>query len=105
MRGARPQAPHLGVHRGHRPGPRNWPATPEKQEWLRRKEGCGKCPPRVHTLEDIDSKFGAVSIRRGVQVVRGSERVNTVAFTPLKTKRSHRVVQLPPFALARIRGH
>lgn len=55
--------------------------------------------------EDIDSKFGAVSIRRGVQVVRDSKRVSTVAFTPLKTKRSHRVVQLPPFALARIRRH
>lgn len=54
---------------------------------------------------DVDLRAGTVSIRRGVQVVRDPLRENTVAFMPLKTKRSHRVVRLPPFALERIRRH
>src|SRR6266542_3233196 len=28
--GTRSEAAHLGVHRGHRPPPRHWPATPEE---------------------------------------------------------------------------
>jgi len=54
--------------------------------------------------EDVDLKTGTVFIRRGVQPVRHS-RGRTVAFTPLKTKRSRRIVQLPAFALERIRLH
>jgi integrase len=55
--------------------------------------------------EDVDLKIGTISIRRGVQPVRHADRRDTVAFTPLKTRRSHRVVQLPPFALEQIRRH
>jgi integrase len=54
--------------------------------------------------EDVDLKTGTLFIRRGVQPVRGADG-RTVEFTPLKTKRSRRVVQLPPFALERIRRH
>jgi integrase len=54
--------------------------------------------------EDIDLKTGTVFIRWGVQPVRHSEG-RTAEFTALKTKRSHRIVQLPPFALERIRRH
>src|SRR6266542_10259 len=54
--------------------------------------------------EDVDLKTGTVFIRRGVQPVRGGDGM-TAEFTPLKTKRSRRVVQLPPFALDRIRRH
>ena len=50
------------------------------------------------------SRREPVSIRRGVQPVRHAEG-RTAEFTPLKTKRSRRVVQLPPFALERIRQH
>jgi integrase len=44
-------------------------------------------------------------IRRGVQPVRGADRTSTIEFTPLKTKRARRQVQLPPFALKRVRRH
>jgi integrase len=54
--------------------------------------------------EDVDLKTGTVFIRRGVQPVRGGDG-RTAEFTPLKTKRSRRVVQLPPFALEGIRRH
>jgi len=55
--------------------------------------------------DDVDLKEGTISIRRGVQPVRQAHRTHTAAFTPLKTKRSRRVVQLPPFAIERIRRH
>ncbi len=54
--------------------------------------------------EDVDLKTGTIFIRRGVQPVRHREG-RTAEFTALKTKRSRRVVQLPPFALERIRLH
>ncbi len=41
----------------------------------------------------------------GVQPVRGTDRSGTVVFTPLKTRRARRLVQLPPFALKRLRRH
>jgi len=56
------------------------------------------------TWEDVDLKTGTIFIRRGVQPVRRSDG-RTVEFTALKTRRSRRVVQLPPFALERIRRH
>src|SRR6266542_3899055 len=55
--------------------------------------------------EDVDLKAGTILIRRGVQPVRHPSDGTTIVFTPLKTKRSRRVVQLPPFALDRIRLH
>ncbi|HYT81777.1 MAG TPA: tyrosine-type recombinase/integrase, partial [Actinomycetota bacterium] len=54
--------------------------------------------------EDVDLKTGTILIRRGVQPVRHFKE-RTAEFTPLKTKRSHRVVQLPAFALELIRRH
>jgi integrase len=54
--------------------------------------------------EDVDLKAGTILIRRGVQPVRHSD-ARTIEFTALKTKRSRRIVQLPPFALERIRRH
>ncbi len=54
--------------------------------------------------EDVDLEVGAISIRRGVQAVPHPDG-STVEFTALKTKRSRRVVQLPPFALERMRRH
>jgi len=54
--------------------------------------------------EDVDLEAGTISIRRGVQPVRHRDG-RTVEFTALKTKRSRRVVQLPAFALERIRRH
>jgi len=54
--------------------------------------------------EDVDLRVGTILIRRGVQPVRHSKG-RTAEFTPLKTKRSRRVVQLPPFAMERIRLH
>lgn len=54
---------------------------------------------------DVDLKVGTIFIRRGVQPVRHPLDGNTIVFTPLKTKRSRRQVQLPVFALERIRRH
>jgi len=54
---------------------------------------------------DVDLGSGTIFIRQGVQPVRGPYRTETIAFTPLKTKRARRQVQLPPFALERIRRH
>ena len=54
---------------------------------------------------DVDPRAGTIFIRRGVQPVRGPERTDTIAFTPLKTRRARRQVQLPPFALDRLRHH
>jgi integrase len=55
--------------------------------------------------EDVDLNASTIFIRRGVQPVRHPSDGGTVAFTPLKTKRSRRVVQLPNFALERLRRH
>jgi integrase len=55
--------------------------------------------------QDLDLRGGTVLIRRGVQPLRRAEGAQTIPFTPLKTKRAHRQVQLPPFALERIRRH
>jgi integrase len=41
---------------------------------------------------DVDLGAGTISIRRGVQPVRGADRPGTVAFTPLKTRRARRHV-------------
>jgi integrase len=54
---------------------------------------------------DVDLGTGIVLIRRGIQPVRGTNRSGTTSFTPLKTRRARRQVQLPPFALKRIRWH
>ena len=54
---------------------------------------------------DVDLGTGIVLIRRGIQPVRGTNRLGTTSFTPLKTRRARRQVQLPPFALKRIRWH
>jgi integrase len=54
---------------------------------------------------DVDLRGGTILIRRGVQPLRRAEGTQTIAFTPLKTKRARRQVQLPPFALERIRRH
>jgi integrase len=58
-----------------------------------------------HLLGRRRPKTGTIFIRRGVQPVREAGRTHTAAFTPLKTKRARRVVQLPPFALERVREH
>jgi integrase len=55
--------------------------------------------------EDVDLRSGIVRIRRGVQRMTGRGAADTIAFTPLKTKRARRVIQLPAFALERIRSH
>jgi integrase len=55
--------------------------------------------------EDVDLKAGTVLIRRGVQPVRHPSDGTTIVFTPLKTKRSRRIVQLPSFAQEQIRRH
>jgi integrase len=54
--------------------------------------------------EDVDLKTGTIFIRRNLQPVRHSKE-RTMGFTGLKTKRSRRIVALPPFALNRIREH
>ncbi|MGH2699381.1 MAG: tyrosine-type recombinase/integrase [Actinomycetota bacterium] len=54
--------------------------------------------------EDVDLTSGTLHIRRGVQRMPGGD-AGTIAFTPLKTKRARRLVQLPAFALDRIRSH
>lgn len=52
---------------------------------------------------DVDLGEGMICIRRGVQPVRAADSPSTVAFTPLKTRRARRQIQLPPFALKRLR--
>jgi integrase len=54
---------------------------------------------------DVDLHTGAVLIRRGLQAAPHGNGGEKVVFTPLKTKRSHRLVHLPAFALGRIRRH
>ncbi len=55
--------------------------------------------------EDVDLRSGTLHIRRSVQRMPGDDEAGTIAFTPLKTKRARRLVQLPAFALDRIRSH
>jgi integrase len=55
--------------------------------------------------EDVDLRLGTVFIRRALQPRSHAPGGSTVVFTPLKTKRSRRQVQLPLFALERIRQH
>jgi integrase len=54
---------------------------------------------------DVDLEPGTIHIRRGVQRVPLSEGTDSVVFTPLKTKRANRLVQIPSFALERVRRH
>jgi integrase len=54
---------------------------------------------------DVDLRAGTVFIVRGVQRALDPQSSNDVVFTPLKTKRAWRQVQLPEFALARLREH
>jgi len=72
-------------------------------EFIRYVEGGGEV--LGISWEDADLKTGTIFIRRGVQPVRDAGRTDTATFTPLKTKRARRVVQLPPFALERIQRH
>ena len=55
--------------------------------------------------EDVDLRSGIVRICRGVQRMPLRAEAGTIAFTALKTKRARRVIQLPAFALERIRIH
>ncbi len=55
--------------------------------------------------QDVDLTLGTIFIHRGVHPLRDAEGTEHVAFTPLKTKRARRFVQLPTFALERIRRH
>ena len=54
---------------------------------------------------DVDLSEGTIFISRGVRVVRRSEGTDGVAFAPLKTRRSHRIVRLPSFARQRLGRH
>ncbi|MGH2738007.1 MAG: hypothetical protein ACRDHH_04265 [Actinomycetota bacterium] len=55
--------------------------------------------------EEIDLREGTIFICRGAQSIRRAEEGKGIAFTPVKTKRARRFVQLPPFGLQRIRRH
>ena len=55
--------------------------------------------------EDMDLRSATLNVRRSVQRMPGDDEAGTIAFTPLKTKRARRLVQLPAFALDRIRSH
>ena len=55
--------------------------------------------------DDVDFSAGTVFIRRGLQRVPRAQSGVSAAFTPLKTKRSQRMVALPAFALERLRRH
>jgi len=55
--------------------------------------------------DDVDFTAGTVSVRRGLQRVSRAQHGVSATFTPLKTKQSHRMVALPPFALDRLRRH
>lgn len=55
--------------------------------------------------EDVDLKVGIIDIGRGVQRAADSAAPDGLVFTPLKTKRARRQVQLPAFALERLRQH
>jgi integrase len=57
------------------------------------------------TWEDVDLRAGIVRICRGLQRTPGRGSTGTVAFTPFKTKRARRILQLPAFALDRLRSH
>jgi integrase len=55
--------------------------------------------------EDVDPRSGILHIRRSVQRLPSPDPAGTITFTPLKTKRARRSVQLPGFAVERIRSH
>ena len=55
--------------------------------------------------EDLDLRSGILHIRRSVQRMPGPDPAGTISFTPLKTKRARRSIQLPGFALDRLRRH
>lgn len=55
--------------------------------------------------EDVDPGSGILHIRRSVQRLPNPDPVGTITFTPLKTKRARRSIQLPRFAVERIRSH
>jgi integrase len=44
--------------------------------------------------EDVDLRAGMLRIRCGLQGTPGRGAIGTVAFTPLKTKRARRIVQM-----------
>ena len=85
---ARPRDPlaHLGQVRGLHP-------TGDRARHRRPRD----------SWADVDLKAGPVLVRRGVQPVRHPSDGTTIVFTSLKTERSRRIVQLPTFALERIR--
>jgi integrase len=55
--------------------------------------------------EDVDLRSRILHIRRGVQRLPGPDPGGTISFTPLKTKRARRSIQMPGFAVERLRGH
>jgi integrase len=55
--------------------------------------------------EDVDLRSRILHIRRGVQRLPGPDPVGTISFTALKTKRARRSIQMPGFAVERLRGH
>lgn len=55
--------------------------------------------------QDVDLNAGTVSIVRGVQRAVDPRSSEDIVFTPLKTKRARRKVQLPAFALVRLKEH
>jgi integrase len=55
--------------------------------------------------ENVDLRSGILHIRRGVQRLPGPEPGGTISFTPLKTKRARRSIEVPGFAVERLRGH
>jgi integrase len=46
--------------------------------------------------EEIDLREGTIFICRGAQSIRRAEEGKGIAFTPVKTKRARRFLQLPP---------
>lgn len=55
--------------------------------------------------EDVDLRSGTIFIQRGVQRSVDPTSRDDIVFTPPKTKRARRHIQLPSFALERIRTH
>jgi integrase len=54
---------------------------------------------------DVDLTRATIFIRRAVQALADADGTERAVFTPLKTKRARRYIQLPAFALERIRRH
>ena len=55
--------------------------------------------------QDVDLRSATIRICRGVQRMSGRDPAGPITFTALKTKRARRVIQLPAFALERIRTY